>query len=179
MKRIHRLAAAGLLACAAAAGHAQAMKPGLWEHHVVTKSDSGTVERMAAEMRRQLESLPPEQRRQMETMMAAQGMGIDASGQTIKVCLTAEQAKKLDIAMPDGSCTQQVLQRSASSMKVAFQCKGDTPMRGESEVRFQGDTGYTAQSVVHTTVDGKPERLQMTQTGKWLGAQCGNVQPVR
>ena len=31
--------------------------------------------------------------------------------------------------------------------------------------------------MIHTTMERRPEHLQMTQTGKWLGAQCGNLQP--
>ncbi len=177
MKSTHRLAVAVCIACAMGSGHAQSMKPGLWEHKVVTKSDSGVMEQAMAEMRKQMASMPPEQRRQMEAMMASQGMAVDASGQTIKVCLTPEEAKQVDIPLADDDCKQQVVQRSGNRMKVTFQCSGPPPSRGQSEVTFQGDTGYTAQSVIHTTMEGRPERLQMTQTGKWLGAQCGNLQP--
>lgn len=30
-----------------------------------------------------------------------------------------------------------------------------------------------------TQVEGKPERVQMSQTGKWLNADCGAIRPVK
>ena len=38
---------------------------------------------------------------------------------------------------------------------------------------------YSSKSVMNTTVEGKPERMTMDQTGKWLSADCGALKPVK
>ena len=44
---------------------------------------------------------------------------------------------------------------------------------------FNGPTAYTGQFKVKTTTNGKPDQLDMAQTGKWLAADCGALKPVR
>jgi hypothetical protein len=39
-------------------------------------------------------------------------------------------------------------------------------------------TSYTGVSTMTTMNAGKPDRVEATVTGKWLGTDCGDVQPA-
>jgi hypothetical protein len=115
----------------------------------------------------------------MEDMMAKQGMSMGSQGRSVRMCITKEQAERDELPQQDGSCTQQIVQRTSNMIKVKFTCTGQPPASGESEVTFSSPTSYTGKSIVNTTVEGRPERMTMDQTGKWLSADCGNVKPRR
>ena len=160
-----------------APGSAQAqqkMRPGLWEHHVSMKSQSGQMEAAMAEMHKSMASMPPEQRKQMEQMLAQQGVSLGPQGQAVKVCVTKEQAEADHLPQQEG-CTQNVQRINASTMKVSFSCKGEPgepPSSGEGTVTMQGPTAYSGQFRLTTHHQGKPERIDMTQSGKWLSERC-------
>ena len=82
----------GVLAPAQA--QVQKMRPGLWEHSVAMKSQSGEMEAAMAQMQKSMASMTPAQRKQMEQMLAQQGvaMGPGGSTTTVKVCISPEQA---------------------------------------------------------------------------------------
>ena len=174
-------AALALLAGAAGGASAQQrMRPGLWEHSVNMKSQSGQMEAAMAEMQKSLASMPPEQRKQMEQMMAQQGVGMGPKGQTVKVCITKEQADLDNVPQQEG-CTQKVQRVDASTMKVAFACKGgqsQPPSSGEGTITMQGPTAYTGQFKFKTQNQGKPEQIDMAQSGKWLSDNCGAIKPM-
>jgi hypothetical protein len=167
------------LALAAFSASAQSMKPGLWEHSFTMKSQSGQMERGMAEMQKQLAAMPPEQRKMMEQMMAKNGVGMGTRANTAKVCISPEQAARMDLPQQDGQCKQDVTQRSGSTMKFKFSCAGQPPTSGEGEVTFSSPTSYSSKSVVNTVIEGKPERMTMDQIGKWLAADCGALKPVK
>lgn len=180
MKQVIAAALVCVSICASATALAQTkMRPGLWEHNFTMKSQSGQMEQAMSEMQKHLASMPPEQRKQMEQMMAQQGMSMGANGRSVRMCITKEQAERDEVPQQDGNCKQQVVQRSANTIKVKFTCTGNPPASGESEVTFAGPTAYTGKSVVDTTVDGKPDRMTMEQRGKWISADCGNIKPMQ
>ena len=122
-----------LSAGALAPAHAQqGMRPGLWENSISMKSQSGQMESAIAQAQKAMASMPPAQRKQMEQMLAAQGVGLGSQGQTVKVCITPEQAAMDQLPQQDG-CTQKVQRVDASTMQVSFSCKGGqgepTPLR--------------------------------------------------
>ena len=175
------LSATGL-APASAQQPMQKMRPGLWEHSVSMKSQSGEMEAAMAQAQKSLAAMPPAQRKQMQDMVAAQGLGITLGdkGHSIKVCVTPEQAAIDSFPQQDG-CTQKVQRVDASTMKVSFQCKpdpGEAPTSGEGTVSFQGDKAYTGQFKIKTTMDGKPEQMEMAQKGQWLSRDCGAIKPA-
>lgn len=172
------LACVTLLASASALAQTR-MRPGLWEQSFTMKSQSGQMEQAMRDMQKQLATMPPEQRKKMEEMMGQHGMHMGASGRSMKMCITKEQSERDELPPQQGNCTQQIVQRTASTIKLKFSCTGNPPSSGEGEVTFSSPTAYTARSVVTTTVDGKPERMAMEQNGKWLSADCGNVKPMR
>lgn len=169
------------LSVAASGALAQSMKPGLWEHRFTMKSQSGEMEKQVQEMQRQLATMPPSQRKQMEAMLASQGLSMSPGGgaQTMRVCISPEQAARLSLPQKDdGSCQQRILERSGQSLRMAFSCAGDPPTEGEGEYTFKGDGAYQGKATMRTMARGKPERYDMTQQGKWLGSDCGKLKPL-
>lgn len=159
---------------AATAAHAQAQKPGLWEHS--TQLGGAMAAQMAAQvadMKRQMAQLPPEQRKMMEQMLAQQGMALGADGTTtLRYCLTPEQARQVEPPSHDEDCRYTVTQRSASSMRARFVCTDEGQTQGEGEWRWQGDQTYEGRFKVQTLIDGQRQTVDMTQRGRWLGATC-------
>lgn len=178
------VAAVTLSSTAVAPASAQEkMRPGLWEHSVKMKTQSGQMEAALAQAQQALASMPPAQRKQMEQMMAAQGLGLGSGAQgqtTVKVCITPEQAAIDHIPQQEG-CTQKVQRVDASTMKVAFSCKaepGEAPTSGEGTVKFDGPTAYSGHFRIKTSQGGKPEHIDMAQTGRWLSKDCGAIKPA-
>lgn len=161
----------------AASAQSTKLKPGLWEHGYTMASKSGQTESAMAQMQQSMASLPPAQRKMMEDMMAKQGVGIGPKGNTVKLCLSKEEAERDSPPPAQDGCTQKS-QRSGNVWQVSFQCKGPPPSSGEGQVTLQNPGAYAGNFTIRTVNDGKPEQLQMSQTGKWLSADCGNLRPV-
>lgn len=113
--------------------------------------------------------------------MAQQGVSMGPSGNTVKVCISPEQADLDRIPAQEG-CTQNVQRTGPNAVAMTFSCKGaqgQPPTTGEGTMTFQGPTAYTGNFKVKTTSNGKPEQIDMVQNGKWLAADCGAIKPVR
>jgi hypothetical protein len=175
--KLHPTLFAAALTLGALHAAAQTQLPGLWENSFKMKSQDGELEKGMAEMQKQMAAMPPDQRKQIEDMMASRGMGMGAQGTTVKVCVTKEDvARKAEPQFREG-CTQQVVQRTANSMKVKFECTKPQPMSGEGEMTFISDKAYTGKSTMTSKADGKAQQMTMELAGKWLAADCGNVKP--
>ncbi len=164
-----------LLGAASAASAQQKITPGLWEHSMTLQGAMGDA---MAGMQQQLASMPPEQRKQMEAMMAARGVSMGGgAGQamSLKHCITPEQAARDEIPQRDGKCKQTSMQRSGNSLKFAFTCEGGTS--GEGEYTLTSPKAHTGKMVINTVRNGKTERMEMLQSGRWLSADCGTVKP--
>ena len=169
---------AAALACASFAAAAQ-MAPGLWEHHFQSKSAAGgDMDKKMAEMQAKLASMPPDQRKMVEQAMASRGVTMGPQGTTVKACVTKEEAERKTVPqMGRPECTQEVVSHTASAIKVKWQCAGKEPSSGEGEMNFSGDKAYTGKSVMHVVHDGTPETMTSEMSGKWLGADCGDIKP--
>jgi hypothetical protein len=178
--KFHFLLAAVLATGASAAG-AQSMKPGLWEITSKMQSGSGQMERQMAQAQERMANLPPDQRKMMEEMMARQGVKMGTAGgggMTMKVCMTKEMVERSEMpSQQRGDCKTTSQSRSGNTMKMAFACT-NPPSSGEGQFTFNGSEGYTMKMAVNTTVQGKPETMNMDATGKWLGGDCGDVKPM-
>ncbi len=164
-----------LLGMATAASAQQKIAPGLWEHSMTMQGAMGDA---MAGMQQQLAAMPPEQRKQMEAMMAARGVALGGGAGaplTVKHCVTPEQAARDEIPQRDGKCKQTSMQRSGNTLKFAFTCEGGTT--GEGEYTLSSPKAHTGKMVVNTVRNGKTERVEMLQSGKWLGTDCGAVKP--
>lgn len=179
------LAAASFTLCWALPAAAQRPAPGLWEHSVTMTTDSGRMEAGMARMQQQLAAMPPEKRKQFEAMMAGQGMGLGAMGggagkpMVVKLCLTAEQAARDEMPQSDGNCKQVSQERKGNTLRFKFACGGERPSTGEGAYTFDNDKAHHGRTVISTTAQGKPERMEMTHQARWLSADCGAVQPRR
>ncbi len=178
MKASH-LAAALVLAGTSGLAFAQ-MKPGLWE--ITNKVSGGQMDAQMAEMQQQMASMPPDQRKMFEEMMAKQGMKVGAGGpggMSVKICMTKEMVERNEVpsGQQRGDCRTTTQTRSGNTMKMAFTCT-TPPSSGEGQVTFNGSESYNMKMVVHTQVQGKPETLNMDASGKFMGAECGDVRPM-
>jgi hypothetical protein len=157
------------------------LQPGLWEQAMTMKSASGQMESQMAQMQKELANMPPEQRKMVEDMMAKQGMamGSSAGGRntTIKMCISPEQAERAELPQQEGNCKQEMVERSGSTVRYRFSCSGNPPTSGEGEYTLASPTNYSGRATVVTQVQGKPEKIEMTQTGRWLAADCGAIKP--
>lgn len=154
-----------------------AMKAGLWENSVQMKSAGGQAEAAMAQMQSQMASLPPDQRKMMQDMLAKQGVGIGAKPHTVQICVSEAAAARGEMPASDGKCQQTITQRSAAGMSFSFSCPGNPPTSGEGEYRFDGPGAYSGKMVMNTLVKGKPERMEMMQSGRWISADCGTLKP--
>lgn len=179
MKPNHLLAAA-LAAFACTAG-AQSLKPGLWEINQKMQTSGGQSDQRMAQMQQQMANMPPERRKMMEDMMAKQGVkmgpGGPGGGMSMQVCMTKEMVERNDVPAQRGDCKTTRQSRSGNTMKMAFACT-NPPSSGEGEVTFTGAETYRMKMMVNTQVQGKPEKVNMDGSGKWLGSDCGNVKPM-
>ena len=181
MTKLHFAIAAFVAAAAVPAG-AQSLKPGLWE--VTSKmqgGNSGQMNSAMADMQKQLESMPPEQRKMIEDQMAKSGVKMGAKGpgggMSMQICMTKEMVEKNEMPSQQGDCKTTSQGRSGNTMKMAFTCT-NPPSSGDGQITFHSSESYASKMNVSTQVNGKPEKVSMEGTGKWLGADCGNVKPL-
>lgn len=179
--RIALLFMLGLLLAGGGTAHAQKIKPGLWENTFSIRSGGGEVEAAMAQMQQQLASMPPEQRRQVEQMMAQRGVGMGA-GQpnTVRVCVTPEQAARNELPTSDSRCKQTGYSRSGNTVRFKFTCQTEQgASSGEGEFTLVSDTEQRGRMNMLMQRGGREMRMQMQTGGKWLGADCGDLKPVR
>jgi hypothetical protein len=176
----HHLLAAALVAFATTAG-AQNLKPGLWEVTSNMQTSSGQMEQSMAEMQKEMARMPPEQRKMMEEMMAKQGVkmgkGGPGGGASMKICMTKEMVEKNELPAQQGDCRTTHQSRSGNTMKYGIACT-NPPSTGEGQVIFKGPEAYSMKMAMSTMVDGKPEKMNMDGSGKWLASDCGSIKPI-
>lgn len=170
------LAIAGLSAAPATAADGVKLRPGLWEIQASMKTQSGQMEAAMAELQKSMANMPAEQRKQMEQMLGNQGVGT-APGQahTLRVCMTEQELNLQQIPTQPG-CTQSVKQVGGNTLAIQFSCTGkgdEPPSSGSGTVNVQSPTRYSGQHQIKTTIDGKPEQMNMTQQARWIKADCG------
>jgi hypothetical protein len=154
---------------------ATSIRPGVWEYTSTIKTKSGQMEKAMAQMQQQLASLPPEQRKMMEKTMASQGIVQNSKGNTIRVCVTKENAQQGLIPPSDGQCEQKVLRRSNDTIWFKFSCKGESSSTGEGKYTIIGNNAYKGKMTVQTTAQGHSEVIQMNQMGKWISNDCKTI----
>jgi hypothetical protein len=138
------------------------------------------MDQTMAEMRKQLEAMPPDQRKQMEAMMAGRGVQMGAmgpGGMSVRICLTKEMVERDELPPTQGDCKTTRQQRTGNSLKLAFACS-NPPSSGESEVTLASPEAFTSRTRATTSAGGKQETVTVEGSGKWLSADCGSVKPV-
>jgi Protein of unknown function (DUF3617) len=161
---------------------AQKLAPGLWENTSTMKDASPEGAARLARMQEQMAKMSPEQRKMMDQMMAKQGgagMGL-AAGQptTLRVCISPEQAARDYTPQYDGRCKNDGVERSGKTVRARFTCSGEPPSTGETEYTLTSDKAFSGRVVVSSVRQGQPTRMEITQSGRWLAADCGAVKPL-
>lgn len=179
--RLTALAALAAAAFTVLPAGAQNVKPGLWEVNNKMTTASGQLEKGMAEMQKQMANMPPEQRKMMEDMMSKQGVsvGAGAGGAVVaKMCLTKEMIAQNQMPIQQhGDCTSTRGAMVGKTMKMSFTCT-KPPSTGEGEITYTSDTSYSMKMKVNSSASGKPETMNVDATGRWLGADCGNIKPI-
>lgn len=165
------------LIAAASSVSAQTMKPGLWEMKQQPQLDAKRQAQMD-QAQKQLATLPAEQRAMLEQMMAKNGLKVDIAGGsiTLKACVSKEQAENNKPPISDkGSCTSSST-RSGNVIHARFSCSNPAS-EGESDVTLTGSDSFSTQTRVTTQRDGRSETINVSGSGRWLGSDCGGLQP--
>ena len=174
------LLGAGLTASAAHAENPPSLAPGLWEMTTRMKAgDAATNDAMATAQAR-IAQMPAEQRRQMEQALAARGVDVrlGADALVARICMTREMTERDAIASQHiGNCKTERSARSGNTIKFAAVCSDPrSTTEGVTTIldpkTFESRTTTTAESA------GTTRMTTMTQTGRWVGADCGAVKPA-
>ncbi|RYF34539.1 MAG: DUF3617 domain-containing protein, partial [Comamonadaceae bacterium] len=96
----------------------------------------------------------------------------------VKVCLTRKMVERNEIPANQGDCKTTQQSRSGNTLKMAFSC-ARPPSTGESQLTLVSSEAFNSRTTVTSSAGGKPQTTTIEGTGKWLGADCGTVQPVR
>jgi hypothetical protein len=158
---------------------AQTMKPGLWEITHNTRGGGAQAADAQAKMQREMANMPPEQKKMMQEMMAKHGVqmgGGAGGGMSMKTCMTKEMVERNEVPSQKGDCRTTRQQKTGNTMKFTVVC-ANPPSTGDGQVTFQSPEAYNMKMVVNTTVDGKPQTMNMDSSGKWLSADCGAAAP--
>jgi hypothetical protein len=159
-----------LLPASASAGR---IDPGLWEIAIEHLHADGEAGEAMAEMRHQMESMPPEAWQMMADMLASQGMGIDAAGSIrVRTCVTPEDIAEHEFPTEVEDCRYEFIERSANRIRARIECTDEGRTRGEGEFRFEGRRAWQGRFEVESRVDGQPMKMTIQQESRWLGSDC-------
>ena len=146
------------------------VKFGLWENTIVTNLGG------AAMPQKDTSKLPPEQAAKIAEAM--KGLTGDRTI-TEKNCITKEDLAKDSFMMPENSkmtCKRTVTTNTKSTFAADIDCTGETTTKGQITVEsLAGGSAYKGAMKMATTSRGRTMNLTMTMTGKYLGAECGDV----
>ena len=163
---------------AQAAGH---VRPGLWEQTMAVKSDNAQANAAMAQMKERLAAMPPAQREAMEKAMAARGMSMGANGSanTMRVCITKEQAERDFTPDHDGHCTRSDVVRSGNTVRFSFACTTErSSVTGKGVFTQVSDSAYTVATEADMSLHGTPSHMHTDIAAKFISSDCGNVKPV-
>jgi hypothetical protein len=145
-------------------------KPGLWE--MTMKSDQLKHQQMP--------NLTPAQKEQMQKM----GVPVPTvrDGAVVQqVCITKEGAERMKTPgtpRESSECKVSNQSQSSNSFNADVTCDGPN-IKGKGTLKgtFAGNTSYTSTYDFKGTSKGRDVNQHHETSGKWLGADCGNVKP--
>lgn len=157
-------------------------KPGLWEVQSTTKG-AGMPQGGMPDMNEAMKRMSPEQRAMMEKMMKERGVGMGAKPNSFRYCLPKEVAERDFVPKPDPDtdCTHKMNATSATEAKFSFSCKRKDGSTVEGDGRAYNLTpeSYALDLRMKAQHEGKPMDVQMEQKGRWLGADCQGLAPLK
>lgn len=158
-------------ACGAQAQIAPPIKAGLWQVHSEREVNGQKVPDASDRMK----NLSPEKRARFEAMMKAHGVETDAPGMG-KVCYTREMLKRSPWANVQTDCKATFSSQTAAQWKWHTTCP-NSGYEADGEAIFTDPENYTVQSTSVAKAGDKVRSSRTTITAKWLGTDCGSVQP--
>ena len=172
--RLTLLAACTGSLLAATAAQAQVhIKPGLWENTVTMKSDNPAMEQMKARMA----AMPPEQRAQMEKLIP--GMAPGGAPNSIRVCISKEQAARDITPDNDGRCSRINIVHSGDTTQFDFACKSaHSDVSGHGSFTRISDNAYTATSTAAMVTKSTTTHMQSDISSRFISNDCGDVKPI-
>jgi Protein of unknown function (DUF3617) len=160
------------------------VKAGLWENTTVTEISGLQMPANMPQMTpEQMAQMPPAARARVEAMMKG-GAGAPRTS-TNKACVTAEQLSRPLLDNGDKSCTYKLTGSSSSSQNIHVECvKGNTNTSGDVALNRIDSEHVKGEVLMKTSGDsstkgsiGQNMTIKLSFSNKWLGADCGNVQP--
>lgn len=169
-----------LSALGAVPASAQTLKPGLWEMHTsLGKGFGKAFADLEANNKKMRAAMSAEARKEMEASEADRATHTRYTDDHIisKVCVTKAQVAQFRKKMsPEGNCTEQASPMVAGVLKTNFKCT-DPASTGSITLRLRGETGFDMETTSTMTVQGQRHTTNGTLSGKWLGANCGSIEP--
>ena len=159
----------------AAAQTPSPMKAGLWQVHIERQENGQDMPDPSERMRERMKTMTPEQRQRIEEMMKKQGVAPGAGGVT-KLCYSQKMVERGDWS-DQSSCKTAYSSRTATSWKWHSSCPA-AGYEGDGEASFSDPEHFTVTSSGVSTIEGKERTTKFTRTGKWLGADCGDLKPM-
>ena len=148
------------------------IKQGLWE---TTSTRLMTGMGIPADS---LAKMTPEQRAHVEAMMKKNGVGAPAT-EVHQECVTKEKLEKMSAFSgdnPSGDCSHTVLNSSGSKMEMKIHCEGkDHNSDGTVLVEAVSSGSVKGKMKFVTNSKGHDMNMDMTFTGRYLGADCGDI----
>ena len=154
-----------------ASGQVAPIKPGLWQIQMERETNG----QKSPDMSERLKNMPPERRAEVEA--ALKQRGIEASGNTVKVCQTREMLDQSKFVNPLPDCKTTYSSRTNSSWKSHTGCS-QNHLEIDSEMTFSGSESYSVKTTSTIQSGGQTKTTHMTRTGKWLSADCGDIKPL-
>ncbi len=148
------------------------IKPGLWQVHMEREVNG----QKAPDMSDRLKNMPPEKRAQIEAMMKQRGIAIDGTV-VDRVCYTRETLDRSTWANQQTDCKADFSSRSGKTWKWHTSCP-KSGYEADGEADFLDSENYIVKSASVSKTSEKVHNSSMTITGKWLGADCGDVKPL-
>ncbi|MEY4765548.1 MAG: hypothetical protein RI907_2221 [Pseudomonadota bacterium] len=153
------------------------MKPGLWEVKLVTREmDGQPLPDMSAMMAQHMDKMPPGTRAKMEAQLKQRGVAMGAGG-AMKVCINQEMINAGQWQKHDGRCQNTNVSHSGDTWTVNFTCQ-NPDAKGEVRTTFQSGEAFTSDMAMTMQRQGKETAMRLRSESKWLGADCGDVQPL-
>jgi len=139
------------------------------------ESKSGQLEQAWQQMKEQMEAMPEAQRQMMLDMMEEQGISLDFGEQTVRNCVTEEQAARGDFDWDDdGDCQRTNIDTSGDETRVEFVCDETD---GQGVMVVHSDTEYSGESRMTMDFEGQSDEVLIAHRGQWISEDCGNVRP--
>lgn len=172
-----RLAVLGMALCAAsAAGHAQQVRPGLWEFdgqhmRLVQGKQTLDMQKIQQQMDAQMRTMDTETRRFMEENLRGSGIPI-GKGRTLRMCVPGEQANLARLAE----------RQSLEGCQFNLQEKGTDFVRGQLRCTESEATGMLLSTLITPErINNRAElstpkgKLIINSHAQWLGTECGDA----